>query len=233
MVADHKGGVDHEVIQGDGHQGHTGRAQEGTQQRAAPRLAGLVHGPRRQGEHRPQGEVAQLPHVGGGGALKQDVQQVLQQRDGHAVAGTQREGRQQLRQVGDVHLHKKGHQGRNGEFQEHQREGHGGEHGGDGQFVGPLPDQGHGGGLHKNTLLCSLGTPWSLCLLPGEPDSKEASLARRGFAVFVFSHPDFHCWSRNRAGSADAPKGTPGRGLYRQWGIAPRPEDKDSVVLCG
>ena len=52
-----------------------------------------------------------------------------------------------------------------------------------------------------------------------------------GFSVLIFFHPDYNCWSRSFTGSADAEAS--GRGLYRQWGIAPRPEDKDSVVSYG
>ena len=44
-----------------------------------------------------------------------------------------------------------------------------------------------------------------------------------GFSVLIFFHPDCNCWSRSFTGSADAEAS--GRGLYRQWGIAPRPED--------
>ncbi len=49
-----------------------------------------------------------------------------------------------------------------------------------------------------------------------------------GFTALIFFHPDCNCWSRSFTGSA--PAEADGRGLYRQWGIAPRPEDKDSVV---
>jgi len=39
----------------------------------------------------------------------------------------------------------------------------------------------------------------------------------------AFSHPDFHGRPRNYTGSAE---GNPSaRGLYRRWGIAPRPEE--------
>ena len=37
----------------------------------------------------------------------------------------------------------------------------------------------------------------------------------------IFFHPDYNCWYRSFTGSiAEAT-----RGLYRQWGLAPRPED--------
>lgn len=44
----------------------------------------------------------------------------------------------------------------------------------------------------------------------------------------IFFHPDYYRWSRSRTGSAGATQLAeiaPGRGLYRQWGITPRPED--------
>lgn len=40
----------------------------------------------------------------------------------------------------------------------------------------------------------------------------------------IFFHPDFNRWSRSFTGSANMGH-TFGRGLYRQWGITPRPED--------
>lgn len=52
-----------------------------------------------------------------------------------------------------------------------------------------------------------------------------------GFPVLIFFHPDYNCWSRSFTESADTE--VSGRGLYRQWGITPRPEDKDSVVFFG
>ena len=50
----------------------------------------------------------------------------------------------------------------------------------------------------------------------------------RGFAALIFFHPDCNCWSRSFTESADTE--VSGRGLYRQWGITPRPEDK--VFSC-
>ena len=40
----------------------------------------------------------------------------------------------------------------------------------------------------------------------------------------IFFHPDFNRWSRNYTGSANT-EIVFGRGLYRQWGLSPRPED--------
>lgn len=56
-----------------------------------------------------------------------------------------------------------------------------------------------------------------------------------GFPVLIFFHPDCNCWSRSFTESADTE--VSGRGLYRQWGIAPRPETnfltKSIARYCG
>ena len=39
--------------------------------------------------------------------------------------------------------------------------------------------------------------------------------------MHIFFHPDYNRWSRSFTGSAACAV----RGLYRQWGISPRPED--------
>ena len=41
--------------------------------------------------------------------------------------------------------------------------------------------------------------------------------------TIIFFHPDCNCWSRSFTESADTE--VSGRGLYRQWGITPRPEE--------
>ena len=46
----------------------------------------------------------------------------------------------------------------------------------------------------------------------------------------IFFHPDCNRWSRSFTGLADT-KTVSGRGLYRQWGIAPRPEDIRFLVV--
>ena len=51
----------------------------------------------------------------------------------------------------------------------------------------------------------------------------------------IFFHPDCNRWSRSFTESADAmsvSETAPGRGLYRQWGISPRPEDISFSCPC-
>ena len=46
-------------------------------------------------------------------------------------------------------------------------------------------------------------------------------------AIHAFSHPDYTVG----IGIAPVPAAHAARGLYRRWGIAPRPEDKYAVVF--
>ena len=70
--------------------------------------------------------------------MDQGEEQVFEAGDSHAVDRPQREGGQQLGEIRDVHLHEGGDQRRDGKLDEHQEEGDGAEHGGDGEFVGLL-----------------------------------------------------------------------------------------------
>lgn len=101
--------------------------------------------------------------------MEHQKQQVFQQSHRHTVDGSEREGCQQLRQIGHVQLHKGGDQGRDGEFDEHQQEGHGGQHGGHCQLVGAVPAGRAGSGdsacigfRHKKHSFFCLKTPWML-----------------------------------------------------------------------
>ena len=69
-------------------------------------------------------KVAQLAHAGGGGALDDDVEQVLHEADDHAVHRAEGEGTQQGGQVGEVHLDEGRDEHRDGELDEHQDKGH-------------------------------------------------------------------------------------------------------------
>lgn len=76
--------------------------------------------------------------------MEHGEQQVLQEGDHDAVDRAEREGGQQLRQIGHVQLYEGGNQSRDGEFNEHQQEGHAGEHCGNSQLVGCGSDWPHG-----------------------------------------------------------------------------------------
>ena len=78
--------------------------------------------------------------------MEHGEQQVLQEGDHDAVDRAEREGGQQLRQIGHVQLYEGGDQSRDGEFNEHQQKSHAGEHCGNSQLVGAAPIGRTGGG---------------------------------------------------------------------------------------
>ena len=62
-------------------------------------------------------------------------------------------------------------------------------------------------------------------------DTQAAASAER-LRLSTFSHPDFNCRPRNHTGSADYSA----RGLYRRWGLSPRPEGFQGLNItrpCG
>ena len=96
----------------------------------------LVDKARHSGEHRAQHKVAQLAHAGGGGALDDDMQQVLHKADDNAVHRAEGKCTQQGGQVGEVHLDEGRDEHRDGKLDEHQDEGHRAQHGSNGNVVG-------------------------------------------------------------------------------------------------
>ena len=138
MVELHIGRVGDEVVGGHAEHGHDGCTGNGTQNGGLAALVALVDKARHSGEHRAQHKVAQLTHTGGGGALDDDVQQVLHKADDHAVHRAQCKGTQQGGQVGEVHLDKGRDEHRQRELDEHQDKGDRAEHGGNGQIVGGI-----------------------------------------------------------------------------------------------
>ena len=145
-VAHHIGGIHQEVVEGYRQDRHQRGADNSADQSA---LAGLIPGidvTGGEGKDTAHHEVKQLTHIGGGGAVEHGEQQVLQEGDHDAVDRAEREGGQQLRQIGHVQLYEGGDQSRDGEFNEHQQEGHAGEHCGNSQLVGAAPIGRTGGG---------------------------------------------------------------------------------------
>ena len=132
-VDGHIGRVDHEVVQGQGQNGHQHRPQHGAPNGVPAALGPAVEHAGHEYEHCAQEEVAQLAYAQRG--AEGQVQQVFHQLDDNAVYGAQGEGAQQGGQVGDVQLHEGGHQ-RDRELDELQDEGNGGKHGGHRQAVG-------------------------------------------------------------------------------------------------
>ena len=180
LIEHHIGGIDHKVVQGQGDHGHQRGARDRAHKGALPGLVAaeaLIDEARREGEHGPGDKVEHLAHVGGGGAVDQGEEQVFEEGHGHAVDRSQGKCGQQLRQVGDVHLHEGGDQRRDGELDEHQQEGDGAEHGGDGEFVGLFC------GRHKKY------APFPVFEHPGSFDfskvktAKERAQKTRGFAA--------------------------------------------------
>ena len=130
------GRVGDEVVGRHTEQGHGHGTGHGTDDGVLAALVVLVEVTGQCGEHRPQHEVAPLPHTRGGGALDDDVQQVLHKADDHAVHRAKCECAQQSGQVGEVHLDEGRDEHRERELDEHQDKGHRTEHGGNGQVVG-------------------------------------------------------------------------------------------------
>ena len=127
-----------EVVGGYTEDGHCGGTRQRTEDGGLAALVTLVDEARHSGEDSAQHKVAQLAHAGGGGALDDDVEQVLHEADDHAVHRAEGEGTQQGGQVGEVHLDEGRDEHRDGELDEHQNEGHGAKHSGDGQVVGRI-----------------------------------------------------------------------------------------------
>ena len=75
-----------------------------------------------------QQEIAQFSGAAGGG--DEQMKQVLDQTDHHAVDRPKSKGGQKGGQLGHIHLNEGRHKGHR-EVQEHQYESDGGEHGGD------------------------------------------------------------------------------------------------------
>ena len=138
VVELHIGRVSDEVVGRHTEHRHGCGTGNGTKDGRFAALVVLVDEARHRREHRAQHEVAQLTHTGGGGALDDDVEQVLHEADHYAVHGAQCKGTQQGRQVGKVHLDKAGNEHRDGKLNEHQDKGHRAEHGGNGQVVGRI-----------------------------------------------------------------------------------------------
>ena len=101
------------------------------------------------GENRTQHKVAQLTHTRGGGALDDDVQQVLHKADDHAVHRAKCKCAQQSGQIGEVHLDEGRDEHRDGKLNEHQDKGHRAEHGGNGKIVGRVLFHGYDSFLGK------------------------------------------------------------------------------------
>ena len=138
MVELHIGRVSDEVVGRHTEHRHGCGTGNGTKDGRFAALAVLVDEARHRREHRAQHEVAQLAHTSGGGALDDDVEQVLHEADDHAVHRAEGEGTQQGGQVGEVHLDEGRDEHRDGELDEHQDKGHRAEHGGNGQVVGRI-----------------------------------------------------------------------------------------------
>ena len=92
--------------------------------------------------------------------MENQVEQVLNEADRHAVHRAKAEGGQQGRQLGDIHLHKAGDEHGQAEVQKHQHGGHGGQHSGDGEFADVVC------GFHKIT--SRGGAPFELLRKPVE-----------------------------------------------------------------
>ena len=190
------GRVGDEVVGGHAEHGHDGCTGNGTQNGGLAALVALVDKARHSGEHRAQHKVAQLTHAGGGGALDDDVQQVLHKADDHAVHRTQCKSTQQGGQVGEVHLDKGRDEHRQRELDEHQDKGHRAEHGGNGQVAGRVF-------LHGNILpgrsgpKSKIGKPLSRGSEPGRQSKTRPAAANTATGrvdtnvVCRFLHPDY------------------------------------------
>ena len=174
----HIGGVDDEIVGGKTDQRHGRCAHQRADQRAFAALAALVDHTSGKHEHRAQNEVGQLAYTGAG--AEGQVQQVLEQLNGHAVYGTEGEGAQQRRKVGDIQLDEGGHQ-RHGELDELEHGGYGGQHSGHGNVMGFLFLR------HKKRLLFDGVTPLEAIVSQGARIKKE----HYNNAVHAFSHPDY------------------------------------------
>ena len=95
IVAHHIGGVDHKVVQRHRQHRHQQSADHRAHQSALPGLVPLVDKTGGKGEHAAHDEVEHLAHIGGGGAVEHQKQQVFQQGHCHTVDGSEREGCQQ------------------------------------------------------------------------------------------------------------------------------------------
>ena len=226
MVELHIGRVGDEVVGGHAEHRHSGCTGDSAQNGGLAALVALVDKARHSGEYRAQHKVAQLAHAGSGGALDDDVQQVLHKADDHAVHRAQCKGTQQGGQVGEVHLDKGRDEHRQRKLDEHQDKGDRAEHGGNGQVVGGIlfhgscPPRGI-----RPIQICSESPfragsnrkdkPKSALLQPKNCNrAHRRNLPAVSCIRTIPLVPELHRVSTLASG----------RGLYRQWGIAPRPE---------
>ena len=227
MVELHIGRVGDEVVGGYAEQGHGGGTRCRAEDGGLAALMMLVDEARHSGEDSAQHKVAQLADTGSAGTLDDDVEQVLHEADDHAVHRAEGERAQQGGQVGEVHLDEGRDEHRNGELDEHQDERHCAEHGGNGQVVGRIFSHnfppGAGGPIQIKT-----GKPFSRSLEPGRQMKTRPAIAytitgraQTNQIACRFLHPDYTVGPGVSPGQHSFGSG---RGLYRQWGIAPRPE---------
>ena len=167
--------------------------------------------------------------------MENGCQNILHQTDHNAIDGTQAEGRQQCGQFGHIHLDKGGNQHGKREIQHHQHTAHGRQHGGDhkgtnrtfglhnippGRLNRPSKkflesrQQMEPGGL-SGLSRATNKTPCQQNTLTGRTASTANS--------FRFFHPDYTVGFGISPNQRTAQKQC-GRGLYRRWGISPRPE---------
>ena len=135
MVQHHIRRIHEEVVDRQAEQRHQDRADERADQRALAALHLPVDKTRREDKHRAEDEVAQLAHARA--RAERQVDDVLGELDGDAVDRAERERPEQGREVGDVELDKRGHDG-NRELNELQHKGHSRQHGRHGDVVGLL-----------------------------------------------------------------------------------------------
>ena len=136
VVELHIGRVNDEVVGGHAQHTHGHGACHGTDDGRLAALVVLVNITGHGREDGTQDKVGELTHTGRGGALDDDVEQVLHKADDHTIHRAQGKRAQQGGQVREVHLDKCRNQHRDGKLDEHEDECHRAEHGGNGQVVG-------------------------------------------------------------------------------------------------